>query len=280
MSRAKDKRDYTHLNLSKLHHDAMSVSFFGAYEPTPEKGQGLRIVRGRPNDKRPGLKKLRLALITLNDNGVPLWPYVTDGDAHASTFTIPHLEEMLGHIQIQDTIVIHDREAFSEANICALERHHLGYVVAVPFNRFLKEAYPSVQEMKAKLIEEVPYVSGRDMAQPPEQRARYYIWREEISFRDPKTGETYYATRLYIRNTAKMHHDRAQRRKHIAAVQKELDRMAGLLNRYDYTVANRDQVWKRIQRVLRRAGGQYFTVQLAVEGEGEATRLTIRAFLK
>jgi transposase len=267
------------LDLSKLHHDAMSVRFYGVYEPTPEKGQGLRIVRGRPNDKLPGLKKLRLALITLNDGGVPLWPYVADGDAHASTFTIPHLEELLGHIQVKDMVVIHDREAFSEANICALERHRLGYVIAVPFNRFLKEAYPSVQAMKAKVIEEVPYVSGRDAAKPPEQRARYYVWREEISFRDPETGETYYAIRLYIRNTAKMHHDRAQRQKHIAAVQKELDRIAGLLNRYDYTVANRDQVWKRIQRVLRRAGGRYFTVHLTVEGEGEAARLAMQVDL-
>jgi len=267
------------LDLSQLHHDAMSVRFYGAYESTPEKGQGLRIVRGRPNDKLPGLKKLRLALITLNDGGVPLWPYVADGDAHASTFTIPHLEEMLGHIQVKDTIVIHDREAFSEANICALERHRLGYVVAVPFNRFLKEAYPSVQAMKAKIIEEVPYVSGRDAAKPPEQRARYYVWREEISFRDPETGETYYATRLHIRNTAKMHHDRSQRRKRIAAVQQELDRIVGLLNRYDYTVANRDQVWKRIQRLLRRVGGQYFTVHLAVEGEGEAARLAMQVDL-
>jgi transposase len=264
------------LDLSKLHHDAMSVSFYGAYEPTPEKGQGLHIVRGRPNDKLPGLKKLRLALITLNDGGVPLWPYVADGDAHASTFTIPHLEQMLGHIQVKDTVVIHDREAFSQANICALERHHLGYVIAVPFNRFLKEAYPSVEAMKAQTIEEVPYVSGRDAAKPPKQRARYYTWREEVSFRDPQTGAVYHATRLYTRNTAKMRHDRAQRRKHMAAAQQELDRIAGLLNRYDYTAANRDQVWKRIQRVLRRAGGRYVTVHLTVEGPAEAARLAMQ----
>jgi len=267
------------LSLSKLHHDATSVSFYGAYEPTPEKGQGLRIVRGRSNDKLPDLKKLRLALFTLNDGGVPLWPYIADGDAHASTFTISHLEEMLGHIQVKDTIVIHDREAFSETNICALERHHLGYVVAVPFNRFLKEAYPSASEMKDKVIAEVPYVSGRDAAKPPEQRARYYVWREEISFRDPETGETYSATRLYIRNTAKMHHDQAQRQKHVAAVQQKLERIAGLLNRYDYTVANRDQVWQRIQRVLRQAGGKYFLVHLAVEGEGESARLVMQVAL-
>jgi hypothetical protein len=121
-------------------------------------------------------------------------------------------------------MVIHDREAFSEANICALERHRLGYVAALPFNRFLKGAYPSVQAMKAKVIAEVPYVSGRDAARPPEQRARYYVWREEISFRDPETGETYYATHLYIRNTAKMHHDRSLRRKRFAAVQQEWEK--------------------------------------------------------
>jgi len=46
-----------------------------------------------------------------------------------------------------------------------------------------------------------------------------------------------------------MHHDRAQRRKHIAAREKELDRIAGLLNRYDYTVANRVSRVSRLSRL-------------------------------
>lgn len=165
------------LDLSALHHDATDVTFYGAYEPTPQKGEGLRIVRGRPTAIHPELKRLRLALFTLGDGGVPMWPYVADGDAHAATFTIPHLEEMRQHLEVKETIVIHDREATSHDNLCALHRHQLGYVVAVPFDRFLKAAYPSPQAMKEKATEAVPYVSGRDARRPPEQRARYYVWQ-------------------------------------------------------------------------------------------------------
>jgi len=268
------------LDLSELHHDATDVTFYGAYEPTPEKGEGLRIVRGRPTAIHPQLKRLRLALFTLGDGGVPLWPYVADGDARAVTFIIPHLEEMRQHLEVKETIVIHDREAISKENLCAFHRHHLGYVVAVPFDRFLKERYPSPQAMKEKAIEAVPYVSGRDARKPPDQRARYYVWQEPVTLTDPETGATYSAVRLYVRNTAKMHHDRARRHKLLAKVQAELERIQRLLNRYDYTVENKATVEKRLRRVLRKAGGRYFDVQLTVVGEGAAAELRLRWQLK
>lgn len=252
------------LDLTELHHDATDVTFYGAYEPTPEKGEGLRIVRGRPTAIRAELKRLRLALFTLGDGGIPLWPYAVDGDAHAATFTIPHLEEMSQHLEVKDTIVIHDREATSRDNLCVLHRRKLGYVVAVPFDRFLKAAYPSAQAMKEKQIEAVAYVSGRDARKPPDQRARYYMWQEPVLLVDSETGETYHALRLYVRNTAKMLHDRAQRRRNVAKVQMGLERIQRLLNRYDYTVENKATVEKRLRRVLRKAGGKYFDVQLQV----------------
>jgi hypothetical protein len=118
--------------------------------------------------------------------------------------------------------------------------------------------------MKEKVIEAVPYVSGRDARKPPDQRARYYVWREPVSLTDPETGNTYSAVRLYVRNTAKMHHDRARRRKQIAKVQAELVRIQGLLNRYDYVVENKATVEKRLRRVLRKAGGKHFDLQLDV----------------
>jgi transposase len=237
-------------------------------------------VRGRPTAIHPGLKRLRLALFTLGDGGIPLWPYVADGDAHAATFTIPHLEEMRQHLEVKETIVIHDREATSKDNLCALHRHHLGYVVAVPFDRFLKERYPSVQAMKEKVIEAVPYVSGRDARKPPDQRARYYVWQEPVTLTDPETGATYSTVRLYVRNTAKMHHDRTRRRQHIAKVQAQLERIQRLLNRYDYTVENKAAVEKRLRRLLRKAGGRYFDVQLTVVSKGATAELRLMWQLK
>jgi transposase len=259
------------LDLAELHHDATDVTFYGAYEPTPQKGEGLRIVRSRPTGIRPELKRLRLALFTLGDGGIPLWPCVVDGDAHAATFTIPHLEEMRQQLEVKETIVIHDREATSKDNLRVLHRWKLGYVVAVPFDRFLKAAYPSAQAMKDKQIQSVAYVSGRDGRKPPDQRARYYLWQEPVRLVDPEAGETYHALRLYVRNTSKMLHDRAQRRRNVAKVQADMERIQRLLNRYDYTVQNKATVDKRLRRVLRKAGGKYFDVQLQVVNTRSAT---------
>lgn len=97
---------------------------------------------------------------------------------------------------------------------------------------------------------------------------------------DPETWATYPAVRLYVRNTAKMHHDRARRRQQIAKVQAELERIQRLLNRYDYTVENKATVEKRLGRVLRKAGGQYFDFQLEVVSEGTTSRLHLTWQLK
>jgi len=106
--------------------------------------------------------------------------------------------------------------------------------------------------VKEKFIEAIPYVSDRDARKRPEQRARYYVWQEPVTLTDPVTRATCQAVRLYVRNTAKMHHDRAQWRQHIAKVQAELERIRGLLSRYDYTVENKATVEKRLRRVSRK----------------------------
>jgi hypothetical protein len=38
---------------------------------------------------------------------------LADGDARAVTFIIPHLEEIRQHLEVKETILIHDREAIS-----------------------------------------------------------------------------------------------------------------------------------------------------------------------
>lgn len=261
------------LDLTKIHHDATDIAFYGAYADQPAGSQAPKIVRGYSQNHRPDLKQLRLSLFTLNDGGVPLWPYAASGNGHAARFILPHLEEMRQHIQMRETVVIHDREAYSKDNVCALHRAGLGYVIGVPLKQGMKGKYPSARQMGERNIELVPYVSGRDAKKPPDQRARYYIWREMITLRDPQTGAHYRADRLYVRNTAKMHRQRQTRRRHIAKVRAELERIGGLLNRYDYTVENQATVRKRIRRVLRRSGGKYFSVALQVVEQGRGAQL-------
>ena len=101
-----------------------------------------------------------------------------------------------------------------------------------------------------------------DRPKPLAERGRYECLADTDELSAPATGQKYPVRRLYIRSSRKAEQTRTKRERQVAVIQAELDRMQGLLNKYDYTTL--ETVRARVAKVLRRnVTGQYFDVQVS-----------------
>lgn len=128
------------IELTELHNDSTTVSFYGAYdefeEPVTRRGKETVAMRqGHSKDHRPDLKQLLYILTVSDDGGVPVYFTAEDGDrhddqTHIATWNL--LRELTGR---SDFLYVADCKLASTENL----RHigHCGgrFITVLPKNR-------------------------------------------------------------------------------------------------------------------------------------------------
>jgi hypothetical protein len=80
-------------------------------------------------------------------------------------------------------------------------------------------------------------VAQREEGKAPAKRTLYRGVGHTVELRDPDTDVAYPVRHLYIHSSALAHHEALRRQAQINAIETELRRIQGLVNKYDYKTA-------------------------------------------
>jgi hypothetical protein len=109
---------------------------------------------------------------------------------------------------------------------------------------------------------ELPYVAQRDTTKNKEERTVYQGVGHTVTLTDPETGKKYPVRHLYIRSSALAQRAAKRRGNEMAAIEAELQRIQGLVNKYDYKTP--EIVAQRVQKKAfkKRPAQRHFEIQV------------------
>ncbi|MGB9872306.1 MAG: IS1634 family transposase [Anaerolineae bacterium] len=262
-----------------LHADTTSVYFEGQYED--EDGQSRQeegervpmLVEGYNKDGQRNKVQLVLSLIT--SGRVPLWYRPWDGNQTDDAVYLADMSALRELLVTDNTVLIGDRKLCNEETMVTFCRQKQLFIGAHPWTDTAKaawlEAWQALQSGRLSWSD-VDYVSRNNARKPAEKRPRYQVCEVVHEMKDERHGIVYPLRWVFVCSSDKAQRDSQQRAKAIQAGEEALQRIAGLLGKYDYT--SRKTIEARIEKALCKAGGrQYFTYTLSGTDEDQDWRL-------
>lgn len=138
------------LNLSELHNDSTTVTFFGQYAAAKEHRENgsspHRVTRGYNKDHRPDLKQLLYLLTTTAEGAVPVWCSVengntTDDKTHINTWNT--LRELVGK---PDFLYVADSKLCTRENMDHIARQGGRFLTVLPRTRGETQSFRAWQK--------------------------------------------------------------------------------------------------------------------------------------
>jgi transposase len=251
------------LDLSELHNDSTTVSFFGQYDdferPQIRRGKLTVAMRqGHSKDHRPDLKQLLYILTVTEDGGVPVYFTTDDGDKHDDETHIPTwnlLRQLTGRA---DFLYIADCKLASAENLAHIQSHQGRFITILPKTRSESRA------MMAKLLDQpeslrwVPLYEVRD--EEGILRHRFQTLREE-----QLTADGYRL--LWIHSLAKAVSDDASRMKSIQRTIDDLMKLRTRLQSPRSRMRQRTRVAQAVEEIMERRGTRDLLQIQILEGE-------------
>ena len=110
--------------------------------------------------------------------------------------------------------------------------------------------------------EESSYVAQRDQNKPLEKRTVYRYLGHTVTLTDEEMAKTYEVRHLYLHSNALAAHEATRRQNEMAAIEAEIQRIQGLVNKYDYKTA--EITVQRVQKKAfkKRRAQHYFTIEV------------------
>ena len=250
------------IELKTLHADPTKIAFEGTYDGWEALPPDVpRITYGKPKDGQVDRKLMTLSSLVSEDGGVPAWFGLGDGNQADDLTYLKDLRELRAHLPLGEVLVMAgDSKLPSRANLGQLCQWDYQFVATEPWRAARRERLAKLWRRGAEW-QMLDYVAEADRHKPPAERGWYEYIADTDELVDPATGERYRVRRLYIRSSRKAEHTQAKRERQVAVIQAELERIQGLLNKYDYTTL--ETVRERVAKVLRRnPEGQAFSVQV------------------
>ncbi len=115
---------------------------------------------------------------------------------------------------------------------------------------------------KGHLWQPIDYVSLHDAYMKPEDRPVYRLLGYDVSLQDPEDGKSYSLRHLYVYSSALAYHEGARRQAEVEAIEAELKRIQGLVNKYDYK--SPEIIIQRVQAKAfkKRLAQKYFRIEV------------------
>jgi transposase len=261
-------RQHFPLDLEELHADTTSVYFEGSYpeKDGAPKGGGVRIPQLAKGYNKDGKRhKLQMVLSLITSGHTPLWFRPWNGNQSDNGVYVPDMTELRRTLLVPDNaLLIGDRKLATEPNLLAFCRQRQLFLAPHPWTERTKCAW---RQTAARIAageatwEPVAYERRTDAGKPVEQRPAYRVLEEEHDLVDAERGERYALRWVWVWSSGQAQRDVGSREKALATGERELQRIAGLLGKYDYQRAG--LIEGRIEQALRRAHAQnYFTYSL------------------
>jgi transposase len=246
------------LDVEWLHADTTSIYFEGAYEQEGQPKDGderiPRLLEGYNKDGQ--RNKLQFVLSLITAGRVPLWFRPWDGNQSDDAVYLADLTELRKSVLLPATaVLIGDRKLCNRDTLLAFSRQHQQFLAAHPWTVSAQATWRALQDGQLHWSE-VDYVSRNNLRKAPEERPQYRVCEVEHALADPDTGQVHRLRWVFSWSSEKACQDAQQRAKAMEAGSKALQRIAGLLGKYDYTT--RARIEARVEQALRKAKAQAY----------------------
>ena len=269
------------LDLHRLHADTMAMTFAGLFAAQPAIEGAPRLEPGY-NPAGEWLQQLKLFALAAGDGGLPVWFDVLPGGTGDSTTYAPQFAAFSDHarlarfLPLEDIILIGARKMPTADNQLTWLRLNLGYIGPITLQDHHRQTLRDVLEA-GHTWQSLPYVAKRESPKLPAQRTHYRGLGHTVTVSDPQDPSRHWSVRhLYVHSSALARREMARRQTDIAAIEAELQRLQGLVNKYDYKTP--EMVTRRVQSKAfkKRPAQQYFTIEVVSHADRPAAPLELR----
>jgi len=268
-----------HIDLEQLHSDTTSVYFEGKYED--ENGQALGGGEGVPllvegYNKDGQRNKVQVVLSVVASQRVPLWYRPWDGNQTDEPVYVADWKALRQAVLLPETtLLIGDRKLCTEESMLTFCRQKQWFLAPHPWTDTAKAVWGRTwQQLQAGQLdwETVEYVSRNNARKAPEKRPQYRTCEVAYVLKDTQNPPGHPLRWIFVWSSDKAEQDARQRHKALQAGKEGLQRIAGLLGKYDYT--SRKTIETRLDKALRAAkASKYFTYTLQGTAEDQEWNL-------
>jgi transposase len=273
-------RDYG-LDLHRLHADTMAMTFAGLCADQPTDAGGPRL---EPGDNPAGewLQQLKLFALAAGDGGLPVWFDVLHGGTGDSTTSAPQFAAFSDHarrarfLPLEDIILIGDRKMPSAENQLTWLRLNLGYIGPMTLQDQHRQSLRALLAA-GRAWQALPYVAKRESAMPTAQRTGSRGLGHSVAVTDPEDPTRHWSVRhLSIHSSALARREAARRDTDRQAIEAELQRRQGLVNKYDYKTP--EVITRRVQSKAfkKRPAQKYCTIEVVHHTDRPTAPLDLR----
>ena len=259
------------LDLRRLHADTAPLKFAGLFADQPDEESVPRLEPGY-NPQGEWVQQLKLFALAAGDGGLPVWFDTLSGGEGDSPHYVPQFEAFCEHahlatlLPLNEVIVLGDRKMPTEKNQLAWLRLNVSYIGPMTMQDHHRETLRELLVTGSEWTE-LPYVAQRDAGKKPEKRPVYAGIGHTVTLTDPESGQEYAVRHLYIRSSALAQHAAKRRQAEMAAIETEIQRIQGLVNKYDYKTP--EIIAQRVQKKAfkKRQARRYFEIQVLVHDD-------------
>ena len=269
------------LDLHRLHADTMAMTFAGLFTDQPAVAGVPRLEPGY-NPAGEWLQQLKLFALAAGDGGLPVWCDVLHGGTGDSTTYAPQFAAFCEHVRLanflplEDTILIGDRKMPTAENQLTWLRLNLGYIGPIPLQDHQRQTLRALLAA-GQTWQAFPYVAQREAAKPPPERTVYRGLGHTVEVTDPEDCTRHWSVRhLYVHSSALASREAARRHNEMQAIATELQRLQGLVNKYDYKTP--EIIARRVQSKAfkKRQAQKYFTMAVVHHADRPVAPLDLR----
>lgn len=269
------------LDLRRLHADTMALTFVGQFADQ-EPADGVPQLEPGYNPRGEWAQQLKLFALATGDAGLLIWFDALDGGTGDSTTYAPQFAAFCEHarlaqfLPLDEVLLIGDRKMPTEKNQLTWLRLGLGYVGPITMQdqhrQTLQDLLAAGQEWTA-----LPYVAQREQQRRPADRTVYQGLGHLVTVTDPDDSTRQWAVQhLYIHSSALAHRALTRRRDEMQAIEQELRRIQGLVNKYDYHTP--EIIVQRVQKKAfkKRRAQKYYTLEVLTQADWPDAPLELR----
>jgi len=269
------------LDLHRLHADTMAMTFAGLFADQPSDTGVPRLEPGY-NPAGEWLQQLKLFALAAGDGGLPVWFDMLSGGTGDSTTYAPQFMAFSNHarlarfLPLEDIILIGDRKMPTAENQMTWLRLHLGSIGPITLQDHHRQTLRDLLDA-GHIWQALPYVAQRDEAKLPAQRTLYRGLGHTVKVLDPRDPTRPWSVRhLYVHSSALAGREATRRHSDMQAIEAELQRLQGLVNKYDYKTP--EIITRRVQRKAfkKRPAQKYFTIEVVSHAARPAAPLELR----
>ncbi len=259
------------IDLSRLHADTMPIKFAGLFAQQPGDEAVPRLEPGY-NPQGEWVQQLKLFALAAGDGRLPVWFDALSGGTGDSPTYVPQFEAFCQHAQLatllplKEVIVIGDRKMPTVENQLAWLRLGVSYIGPTTMQDHHQQTLRTLLD-DGHSWTVLPYVAQRETAQDEAKRTVYQGVGHTVELIEPDTGLAYPVRHLYIHSSALGQHEAQRRQAEMSAIETEIQRLQGLVNKYDYKTPA--IIVRRVQEKAfkKRAARRYFDIEVVPHPE-------------